>query len=135
MEVKRITVTDPDMFKPLYRAVGWSVYLQDDKAFEKMFANSLSVFGAYREGELVGVLRTVGDDAHILYIQDIIVSPEHQRRGIGSLLLSAACEHHGHVRQKVLLTDKTDDAARAFYRAQGFQETEHKDVVCFVRFD
>ncbi len=135
MEVRRIDASDTDLFKPLYRAVGWSVYLKDDKAFKKMFTNSLSIFGAFWKGELVGLARTVGDDAHILYIQDIIVLPRHQRKGIGQALLSAAVDFHRHVRQKVLLTDRTDERARAFYKAQGFHETEEKDLVCFVRFD
>ncbi len=135
MEVRRIDASDTELFKPLYRSVGWSVYLKDDKAFRKMFANSLSVFGAFLDGELVGIARSVGDDAHILYIQDIIVLPGYQRKGIGSRLLSAVVNHHNHVRQKVLLTDRTDQRARAFYKAQGFKETEEKDLACFVRFD
>ena len=55
--------------------------------------------------KLVGVCRVLGDDASILYVQDILVDPDHQRRGIGRALLENVLDRYSHCRQKVLMTD------------------------------
>ena len=37
------------------------------------------VLGAYKQNELLGIIRVVGDGATIIFIQDILVFPEYQR--------------------------------------------------------
>ena len=51
------------------------------------FTGATYVVGAWEADELVGVCRVLSDDASILYVQDILVDPDHQRRGIGRALL------------------------------------------------
>lgn len=52
-------------------------------------------------------------------IQDIIVLPEYQRKGIGTLLLQKILLEYQHVYQKVLLTDNTEKMIQ-FYQSAGF---------------
>ncbi|MFR3468483.1 MAG: hypothetical protein ACLTTF_02940 [Oscillospiraceae bacterium] len=41
------------------------------------FNGSLLVLGAWADGNLVGIIRAVGDGASILYVQDILLYPEY----------------------------------------------------------
>ena len=51
--------------------------------------NSLFHVVARKESRLVGMARVVGDGAMFFYIQDLIVAPEFQNNGIGSLLMES----------------------------------------------
>jgi len=135
MQIKLMETFDIDALKRLYKSVHWTVYLDSPSRFKEMFKRSLCVLGAYEGEELVGLVRVVGDNAHILYIQDIIVDPAHQRKGIGTKLFEEVLSRFAHVRQKVLMTDLEDVRAHAFYKKFGFHETTEKGVTCFVRFD
>ena len=85
------------------------------------FANSLLTLAAYEEAALAGLIRVVGDGHTIVFVQDILVRPQFQRRGIGSALLQAVLNRYAGVRQIELLTDDTPETA-AFYRSMGFRE-------------
>lgn len=103
----------------LYGSVGWSAYTEQPERLCRGVQASLLVLTAWEGGELVGLLRAVGDGETILYVQDLLVRPDRQRRGIGRALLLDCVERYRDVRQKVLLTDDTP-ATSAFYRACGF---------------
>lgn len=120
----------------LYDSVGWSAYTADPDLLEAAMAASLQVVTARVEGRLVGLARVVGDGLTIVYLQDILVNPEHHRSGIGRQLMEEALVPFASVRQKALLTD-TEPAQRAFYEALGFIEAhDHQpELRAFVRFD
>ena len=44
------------------------------------------MYGAFDNNKLVGFIRCVGDEEHILVIQDLIIDVEYQRKGIGTKL-------------------------------------------------
>ena len=56
------------------------------QTLERSFTGATYVVGAWEADALVGVCRVLSDDASILYVQDILVDPDHQRRGIGRAL-------------------------------------------------
>ena len=74
---------------------------------------------AYEGDQLLGIIRTVGDGHTIVFVQDILVFPEHQRKGFGSALLQAVLNRYSHVRQIELATDHTPKTI-AFYKSMGF---------------
>lgn len=78
---------DAEEIRFLYESVGWMNYTARPEMLKKAFENSLAVLGAYEEDRLIGIIRAVGDGASIVFIQDLLVLPEYQRRGIGSALL------------------------------------------------
>ena len=59
---------------------------------------------------------------HQLEVQDILVHPSHQGRGIGRGLVEAILKRYEHVRQKVLLTDDRPQQLH-FYASLGFSNT------------
>lgn len=84
-------------------------------------ANSLLTLAAHEEAALAGLIRVVEDGHTIVFVQDILVRPQFQRRGIGPALLQAVLNRYAGVRQIELLTDDTPETA-AFYRSMGFRE-------------
>ncbi len=128
---------DPAAVVGLYEAVGWSVYTKDPAKLVRALAGSSRLVAAFEGAGLVGLARAVSDGESILYLQDVLVHPGHQRRGLGRELVAALVGAYPGVRQKVLLTD--DEAGqKAFYESLGFGDTRevHGGALhAFVRFD
>ena len=103
----------------LYDSVGWTAYTDQPERLRRACAGSLCCLAAWEGDVLAGLVRAVGDGVSVLYVQDLLVRPEYQRRGIGRSLLEAVLSLYPDVRQKLLLTDDTPETL-AFYRAQGF---------------
>ncbi|RND84979.1 GNAT family N-acetyltransferase [Lacticaseibacillus paracasei] len=129
-----VTITDQKPTMPevlaLYKSVGWSMYTRDPARLERALTYSLMVLGACEGKQLVGLIRAVGDGETILFIQDLLVLPEYQRRGIGKQLIEALLARFPEVRQRVLLTDD-DPKTRSFYKAAGFVESQQVGVIAF----
>ena len=116
-----------DEIHRLYAEVGWTAYTENMTALEQGYKNSLLVLAAYDNEELLGIIRVVGDDYTIIWIQDIVVSPARQRQGIGTSLLKAVLCKYSDVRQIELATDNTPETI-AFYKSLGF--SEFSDIGC-----
>lgn len=80
----------------------------------------------------MGIIRAVGDGQTIVFVQDIIVLPEYQRKGIGTKLLKAVVEKYKDVYQIELLTDNTEKT-KTFYRSVGFAASDDIGCVAFIR--
>ena len=116
----------------LYRSVGWSNYYRNPEMVEKAFAHSLCTLGAYEGDRLIGLIRAVGDGYSVVLIQDILVHPEYQRRGVGSALMGELLRRYDHVYQIQLATDNTE-RTKAFYRSQGFRTMEELGCCGFMK--
>lgn len=89
---------------------------------------------AYENGWLLGLIRAVGDGYSIVFVQDILVFPEYQRKGVGSALLQALLDKYSHVRQIELATDNTLKNI-AFYKKMGFREMSEIGCCGFMRIE
>lgn len=116
----------------LYRSVGWTSYLRREGLLKEAYAASLLTLVAYDEDRLCGIVRGVGDGVSVLYIQDLLVLPEYQRRGIGSKLLEQMLAAFPDVNQTVLLTDDTEEMV-AFYGKAGFRKVNVAGCCAFIR--
>ena len=132
MEIREYTEFQPDEILALYAAVGWTNYVERAGMLEQAYRHSLCVLGAYEEGRLVGIVRAVGDGCSIVFIQDIIVLPEYQRRGIGTKLLRAMTDRYSTAYQTELLTDNTKKT-KAFYKSAGFTPADEIGCLSFIR--
>ena len=132
MELREYRYEKEEEILTLYESVGWTNYTRRPEMLRAAWAGSLLILGAWEGARLVGVIRCVGDGASILYIQDLLVNPAHQRQGIGSALLRAAVARYPSVYQTVLMTDATPEHL-AFYRACGFTLDEELGCCGFLR--
>lgn len=118
----------------LYSDVQWVGYTDHPEKLGKIIENSLFNISAWNDDELVGLIRVVGDDASIIYIQDILVKEAYQHQGIGSYLLQQILERYSHIRQIVLMTDNTEKT-KSYYMKNGMVDTADYDGVCFIKYN
>ena len=129
--VENPDVTVEDVL-PLYEAVGWTNYTTKPEMLKAAYENSLHIIGAFNNDEkLIGVLRGVGDGASILFIQDILVTPEYQHQGIGTKLLQLTLEKYKNVYQIQLATDDSTKTV-SFYESNGFTSLTSLNCVSFI---
>ena len=121
MEIKNYSAYNEKEILKLYSSVGWTAYTDDPQALKQGFQNSLLVLAAYEREELLGIIRAVGDGVTIVFIQDLLVFPEKQRKGVGTALVKAVLKRYLTVRQLELTTDQSPETA-AFYESLGFSE-------------
>lgn len=121
IEIKEYSIYDEEEILALYSSVGWTAYTDRPDTLKNGFENSLLCLAAYEGGQIVGIVRVVGDGYTIIFIQDILVNPEYQRKGIGTLLVQSVLERFDKVRQIELTTDEMPSTL-AFYESLGFRK-------------
>jgi GNAT superfamily N-acetyltransferase len=118
-------------YEALCRAVGW----RDDVNFavsRAALAASLFHVVAEIDGEIVGMARVVGDGAMFFYVQDVVVAPEHQGKGVGACLIRAIRDWliaNAPPMAQVFVIEA--EGRRDFYRKLGFEPTG-KGLQAFV---
>ena len=131
-------MVDLEQLLNLYGSVGWSAYTDHPEWLQLAVEQSSYVVTEWTDdGELIGLARGLSDGHSIFYLQDILVRPDHQGRGVGTRLLADCLARFSHVRQKVLLTDE-EDAQRRLYEGAGFVRlADYEDAAlnAYVRFD
>ncbi|MCI8566500.1 MAG: GNAT family N-acetyltransferase [Lachnospiraceae bacterium] len=121
MEIREYTEYNEKEIVRLYTEVGWTAYTDNLSTLRRGFENSLLVLGAFEKNELLGIIRVVGDGFTIVFVQDILVFPSQQRKGVGTALLQEIVDRYKNVRQIELTTDNTPQSI-AFYKSMGFGE-------------
>lgn len=113
-------------YNDLRNSVNWPTFAPS--LVERALANSLFSVVAHDDGYILGMGRIVGDGAIYLHIQDVIVRPEYQRKGIGSLimkeLLSFAEKSGGKHTNIGLMCSK---GREEFYKDFGFIERPNEN--------
>ena len=104
----------------LYQAVGWTNYTHQPQMLEQALSHSLAMYVALDGDAVVGLIRLVGDGFSSVLVQDLIVLPIYQRKGIGSALIKEALEDYKDAYQVQLVTDQTERTL-GFYRSMGFE--------------
>ena len=133
--IREYAAFDRNEIMNLYTSVGWTNYTDHPQMLEMAYKNSLCTLGAFTaQLRLVGIIRAVGDGASILFIQDIIVLPEFQRKGIGTALLKAIVSRYPDVYQTELMTDNTDKTI-AFYKSLGFTPATEFGCLGFMKLN
>lgn len=132
MEIREYKIYNEAEIFDLYTSVGWAAYTGQPEVLRQGFENSMLTLAAYEGDRLLGLIRTVGDGHTIVFVQDILVLPQHQRKGIGTALLRAILDRYSHVRQIQLATDNTPKTI-AFYKSMGFRELSEIACCGFMR--
>ena len=132
MEIREYKEYNEEEILRLYTAVGWTAYTENMPVLREGFKNSMLVLAAYDGEELLGIIRTVGDGATIVFVQDILVFPDKQRQGIGTALLKEILNRYPNVRQIELATDNTAKTV-AFYKSMGFAEMSEIGCCGFMK--
>jgi len=85
--------------------------------------NSLYVMSVVHGGSVVGIGRIVGDGVTVCYLQDVIVLPEYQGKGIGRAIVEHLIAHikkNGFENTHIKVGLFTANGIEAFYEKFGF---------------
>jgi ribosomal protein S18 acetylase RimI-like enzyme len=100
-------------------AVGWKPYREE--VIADSLPNSLYCLCALIDGQTVGMARIIGDGGMVYYIQDVIVLPEYQRRGIGTHMMDLVMEYlRTHSHRNTIIGLMAAAGKEAFYEKYGF---------------
>ena len=93
------------------------------EALETGLQNSLFSVCVVLENEVIGCGRVIGDRGIYFYVQDIIVLPEFQGKGIGSLIMNPIMEYlKAHARDGAFIGLMAARGVSKFYERYGFKE-------------
>ncbi|QVK21786.1 GNAT family N-acetyltransferase [Mycoplasmatota bacterium] len=95
---------------------------------------ALYVYSAWDGEKLVGLIRSVGDGLTIFYIQDLLVDPNYQGKGIGTKLLEDTLKKFSDVYQIVLITDDKEKTVN-FYKKVGLNSGKETGVITFTKMN
>ena len=107
---------DPQAVRSLYTSVGWWPERTEEQIAHVLSSNV--AIGAWDADGLIGFARIVSDQCFHAYIEDVMIHPTYQRKGIGGLLLTRLLNALPHV-ETITLCCQSDLVP--FYEAQGFR--------------
>ena len=113
IEHRKLTVKE---YQCLRGTTDW--FTVGDEAVEKSIANELFSVCVLENKQLIGMGRIVGDGAIYFYIQDIIVDPNYQGKGIGRLIMNEV--------EFFLKKNTFNNSFIGLMAADGVQEFYHK---------
>jgi GNAT superfamily N-acetyltransferase len=107
---------DPQAVRALYTSVGWWP-LRTQEELALVLKDALAV-GAWEGDHLVGFARVVSDQHFRAFIEDVVVQPGHQRRGLGRLLLAKVLDALAQIETVTLFCQQS---LVPFYEEHGFR--------------
>ncbi len=117
----RMNVITVEQYLMLRRRVGWKPLSREQA--EKALKNSLVTVGAFLAEQPIGMGRLVGDGAVICYVQDLIIPPQAQGYGVGSVILKKLMEYAEEMRipgTELMLDLMCAKGRESFYEQHGF---------------
>lgn len=106
----------PQAVRELYATVGWQPERQEQE-IARVLESDLAI-GAWDGDRLVGFARVISDGYFHAYIDDVLVHPDYQREGLGSLLLNKLLASLYHIETITLFCQPE---LVSFYERQGFK--------------
>ncbi|MDF2885773.1 MAG: family acetyltransferase [Lacrimispora sp.] len=119
-EMKENVLTVKD-YQRLRTSVGWSVL--PEQQIEMALKNSLITITVRDQEQVVGMCRLVGDGCYICYVQDLVILPEYQGRGIGKSMIERVVSYvnqQGFPGTNITLGLFSAMGKEEFYQKQGF---------------
>jgi len=105
-----------EQVKAVYQSLGWFAAHLPERV-QRAHANSERIVSAWDGDRLAGWARIITDGEFCLFLHEILLLPEYQRRGIGRELMRRTLEGYEHVQNLVLLCDPGNES---FYNSFGF---------------
>ncbi|MFO0924564.1 MAG: GNAT family N-acetyltransferase [Pirellulales bacterium] len=93
--------------------------ISEKETMERMLRQASVIMTARLEGRLIGVSRAISDFAYCTYLSDLAVDENHQRLGIGKVLIQKTHEAAGLCTSLILLAAPK---ARSYYPHIGMEQ-------------
>ncbi|MBQ4521953.1 MAG: GNAT family N-acetyltransferase [Lachnospiraceae bacterium] len=128
---------DVQTYLSLRKKVNWKE-LSKEQA-KKALDNSLLTICAFQDETPIGMARMVGDGAVICYVQDLIIVPEAQGQGVGSMLLEYIKKYAESLTEpgtQMMLDLMCAKGRESFYEKHGFIARPTKELgpgmICYL---
>lgn len=113
-----------DEYTRLIDAVGWRSFVNFD-VVDMALSHSLYSVVAVVGDEVIGMARVVGDGASFFYVQDVMVLPAYQKKGVGTLLMDAVMDYlRREAPRQAFIGLFTGRGLGGFYDRWGFEGAE-----------
>ena len=105
-----------DLLSSLRESVGWN---RMEKELSNPNLTSFCHISAYEENELIGYIDCISNGVTDAYIQDLMVKPEYQGKGIGTKLMNMMIDYlkDNHI---YMISVLFDESLKSFYEKFGF---------------
>ncbi len=108
-------------FNNLRDSVGWGRI--ENGLVAKGLSQSLYSICLKHNNEVIGCCRLVGDGALKVYVEELIVHPNHQKKGLGTLLMDKIMEYvKGNYRKGCSIGLFANTGLEKFYNKFGFSK-------------
>ena len=98
---------------------------QPKEVFATALENSLQTVAAYHNDNIIGMGRITGDNILSFFIQDVIVLPDYQNKGVGTLLVNSLLDYaRRHAVSTTVVSLMASQGKEAFYEKLGFQKRD-----------
>ena len=122
IEYKNTQEFEPEELQDLFLSVEWSSGHYPDKLVTAM-ENSGSVFTAWENGKLIGLINALDDSVMTAYVHYLLVNPGYQGKGIGKELLRLITDKYRDYLRIVLIAY---DKEVGFYQNCGFESGDEE---------
>ncbi len=92
----------------------------------KALNNSHSLISAWEGDKLIGLGNSISDGYLVVYFPHMLVLPEYQNKGIGSLIINRLKEIYKNYHQQMLVAD---GKAISFYKSAGFNTAHNCEAM------
>lgn len=120
-----------EKLRELYESVEWvgnNMPKWMNEKFEVAMENSAWAFTVWENEEIIAMVRVISDKVMMASVQDLIVKPEHQKKGIGRKLLELCREKLPYGMWFAHTTPENYE----FYKKSGFGMSETKKEATMI---
>jgi len=114
----------------LFLSVQWESGQHPEKLVVAM-ENSSTVFSAWDNGQLIGLINALDDSSMTVYIHFLLVQPEYQGKGIGKELLKMMLDKYSDYLRVVLIAYEEETG---FYQNSGFDLANDTKAMFISRY-
>lgn len=98
---------------------------QPKEIFITALENSALTVAAYYNDNIIGMGRMTGDNILSFFIQDVIVLPDYQNKGVGTLLVNSLLDYaRKHATSTAVVSLMASQGKEPFYEKIGFQKRD-----------
>lgn len=136
MEKIRVTFNEITVNEWIQMRKEVSFPIFEEKIAQKALEGSLGVIGIKVNSHHIGMVRILGDGAYSFFLNDVIIIPSYQKKGLGKRLINEAYEfiRNNYCKESLFsISIFANPSAEKFYENVGFSIREEIPMKVFVR--
>lgn len=127
-EIQYVNSISVEDYNNLRKSAGWQEV--EPSQVKIGLENTAYQIAAVLNGQTIGMARVISDGGYIAFIADVIVHPEHQRKGIGRVMLQQILSHlKSNLKpgERIGVHLMAAKGKEVFYRELGFGERPNEE--------